>query len=122
MIIPIRCFTCGKVLADKYDYYLQQVQDMEYANKQSHSSAASAASASAAATTSKKAVAKAATDVKNKQDKQDKQDKDLAAKQEAHDTRHFDTIRTGSILDSMGLTRYCCRRHMLSTVDMMEVI
>ena len=129
MIIPIRCFTCGKVLADKYDYYLQQVQDMEHANKQSH---LSAASTSAAATAGKKAkellakgVAKAATDAKNKQDKQDKQDKedrDLAVKQEAHDTRHFDTIRTGPILDSMGLTRYCCRRHMLSTVDMMEVI
>ena len=21
MIIPIRCFTCSKVIADKYDYY-----------------------------------------------------------------------------------------------------
>lgn len=117
MIIPVRCFTCGKVLADKYDYYLQQVQDMEYANKQSHSSVAStSAAASTSTSTSKKALAKAATDAQNKHDKE------LAAKQEAHDTRHFDTIRTGPILDSMGLTRYCCRRHMLSTVDMMEVI
>ena len=26
MIIPIRCFTCGKVLADKYQYYTEQVR------------------------------------------------------------------------------------------------
>jgi DNA-directed RNA polymerase I, II, and III subunit RPABC5 len=25
MIIPIKCFTCGNVLADKYRYYLEQV-------------------------------------------------------------------------------------------------
>lgn len=25
MIIPIKCFTCGKVIADKYRYYAQQV-------------------------------------------------------------------------------------------------
>ena len=26
MIIPVRCFTCGKVLADKYKYYLENVR------------------------------------------------------------------------------------------------
>jgi len=85
MIIPVRCFTCGKVLADKYDFYVQKVQELE--------------TSSAPTTVKKEGEAK-----------------------EAYDTRHFDTIRTGSILDSMGLTRYCCRRHMLSTVDMMDVI
>ena len=25
MIIPIKCFTCGKVLADKYLYYIKEV-------------------------------------------------------------------------------------------------
>lgn len=29
MLIPIRCFTCGKVLADKYDYYVEQVQELK---------------------------------------------------------------------------------------------
>ena len=24
MIIPIRCFTCSKVIADKFDYYQQE--------------------------------------------------------------------------------------------------
>jgi DNA-directed RNA polymerase subunit N (RpoN/RPB10) len=53
--------------------------------------------------------------------KETKKQKDEKSK-EAADTRHFDTVRTGKLLDSMGLTRYCCRRHMLSTVDMMEII
>ena len=26
MIIPIKCFTCGKVLADKYLYYVKTVR------------------------------------------------------------------------------------------------
>jgi len=78
-------------MADKYDYYLQQVQELE----------------------------------RNKGDiaaGDDKAKKEKEKDHEAHETRHFDTIRTGAILDAMGLTRYCCRRHMLSTVDMMDVI
>jgi DNA-directed RNA polymerase subunit N len=29
MIIPIKCFTCGKVIGDKYRYYLIQVKKMK---------------------------------------------------------------------------------------------
>ena len=29
MIIPIKCFTCGEVLADKYRYYLEQVRKLK---------------------------------------------------------------------------------------------
>ena len=29
MIIPIKCFTCGKVIADKYRYYLEEVRKIE---------------------------------------------------------------------------------------------
>jgi DNA-directed RNA polymerase I, II, and III subunit RPABC5 len=94
MIIPIRCFTCGKVIADKYDYYLQAVAKMEHDTTHS---------------------------TKTEKDKAT-QEADKEAKEEAYKTRHFDTIRTGAILDNMGLTRYCCRRHMLATVDMMEII
>ena len=25
MIIPIKCFTCGKVIADKYNYFLKEL-------------------------------------------------------------------------------------------------
>jgi len=26
MIIPVKCFTCGKVIADKYRFYVEQVE------------------------------------------------------------------------------------------------
>ena len=94
MIIVLRCMTCGKTLADKYDYYVSQVALLEQATK-----AKEAAKAGPLASKEEEEKAK-----------------------EAHATRHFDPIRTGPILDAMGLTRYCCRRHMLTTVDMMEVI
>ena len=29
MIIPIKCFTCGNVLADKYQYYLSNVRKLK---------------------------------------------------------------------------------------------
>jgi DNA-directed RNA polymerase subunit N (RpoN/RPB10) len=29
MIIPIKCFTCGKVLGDKYLFYLKQVKELK---------------------------------------------------------------------------------------------
>jgi len=29
MIIPVRCFTCSNVLADKYRYYLQKVREIK---------------------------------------------------------------------------------------------
>ena len=32
MIIPIKCFTCGKVLADKYQYYLRETQKFNEEN------------------------------------------------------------------------------------------
>ncbi len=76
MIIPIRCFTCGKVLADISDYYDKEVKKMK----------------------------------KEKNDNKDKLFKD------------FDNIHTKEILDSLGCTRYCCRRHLISNVDMMNII
>lgn len=78
MIIPIRCFTCGKVLADKQDYYDNEVQKMKL---------------------KKKEEPKTEPLYKN-----------------------FDDIHTKDILDSLGLTRYCCRRHLISNVDMMKII
>ena len=25
MLIPVKCFTCGKVIGDKYNYYVQEI-------------------------------------------------------------------------------------------------
>ena len=29
MIIPIKCFTCGNVIADKYQYYRREVREQK---------------------------------------------------------------------------------------------
>jgi len=33
MIIPIKCFTCGMVLADKYRFYIEEVRKKKFAKK-----------------------------------------------------------------------------------------
>lgn len=84
MLPPVRCFTCGNVIADKYDYYLKQVQLL-------------------------------------KQQQQDGGNR-VSTDDQPQGLRHFDGVHTGHIMDAMGLTRYCCRRMMLGTHDMMTLI
>ena len=36
MIIPMRCFTCGNVLADKYLWYLKEVRKIKFENNQKY--------------------------------------------------------------------------------------
>jgi len=89
MIIPVLCFTCGKTLGDKWDWYEEEVQKL----------------------------------VKQQQENVDKVKKTSKKDKELEPSlQYFDEIKTGPILDKMGLTRYCCRRHMLGHVDMMKVI
>ena len=76
MIVPIRCFTCSKIIADKYDYYMDEMNKLEKADN----------------------------------------------KETNPDYKYFSKIHTKRILDDLGLTRYCCRRMLLSTSDMMEYI
>jgi len=38
------------------------------------------------------------------------------------DYKYFSKIHTKEILDNLGLVRYCCRRMLLSTSDMMDII
>ena len=75
MIIPIRCFTCGKVIADKW---------LEYERR--------------------------AAELKKKE-------------REASNGDFFCAdVPTGEIMDDLGLKRICCRRHMLTHVDLIEMI
>ncbi len=76
MIIPIRCFTCGKIMADKVDYYMKKKEEL----------------------------------IKNKKKNSDEVFK------------NFNDIHTKEILDELGLTRYCCRRNLISNVDLMDII
>ncbi len=59
MIIPVRCFTCGKLLGDKYEVYKERV--------------------------------------------------DLGEKPE-------------DVLHELGIDRYCCRRMIISHVDLMDEV
>ncbi len=72
MLIPVKCFTCGKVLADKYRYYQMSVR-------------------------------------KKKGDNVD------SVKYLTQQNR--DKTPEGITLDELGIDKYCCRRHMLTCVD-----
>ena len=80
MIIPVKCFTCGKVLADKYRYYQQEVSKLKF----------------------------------NKHGKQDVE----IEKVRYLTTSNIDKTAEGKVLDKLLLTKYCCRRHMLTHVDL----
>jgi len=74
MLIPVKCFTCGKVIANKYPIYLERVSLL----------------------------------------KKDKKDtlKYL-------DTDKIEQTEEGRVLDELGLRDICCRRHMLTHVDIL---
>ena len=76
MIIPVKCFTCGTVLADKYSYYCQEVR-------------------------------------RRKQIQPNLQVKkvEYLTKENAEKTIQ------GHLLDELHLNKMCCRRHMLTHVD-----
>jgi DNA-directed RNA polymerase subunit N (RpoN/RPB10) len=122
MIIPVRCFSCGKTIGDKYDYYLKESEALRKAQE----SEAAAAAAEAGATTSggapKKAAAAAAAAKPGTSAAAAAKPAAIPGASLKGAEKHFETLKTGALLDSLGLTRYCCRRHMLTTVDMMDVI
>ena len=75
MIIPVKCFTCGNVLANKYRFYLKEVR---------------------------------------------KQKVGLPIEQVNYLTAdNMDKSIEGEILDKMYIHKICCRRHMLTHVDIM---
>jgi DNA-directed RNA polymerase subunit N len=66
MIIPVRCFTCGKIIGDAYEEYIKQYS--EY--------------------------------------------------QKALETGEKPKATPKQILDNIGVDRYCCRRMILTHVDL----
>ena len=84
MIIPIRCFTCGKVLAHLWEPYIEEVQKL-----------------------------------KNKYEK----NKSLNNTEDLiHLEPNIDKSVEGQSLDKLKITRYCCRKTMISTVELAEEI
>jgi len=75
MIIPIKCFTCGNVLADKYLFYIKEVRKIKITNNM---------------------------------------DTDEVV---YLDEKKVKKTPEGLVLDKLHLTKMCCRRHMLTHVD-----
>jgi DNA-directed RNA polymerase subunit N len=75
MIIPIKCFTCGKVIADKYRKYLAKVRELKLSAGQSV-------------------------------------EKVIYLTQE-----NRDKTPEGRVMDELGIEKMCCRRHLLTHVD-----
>jgi DNA-directed RNA polymerase subunit N (RpoN/RPB10) len=78
MIIPVRCFTCGKVLADKWLMYKKEVEMLENVKESTED------------------------------------DLQLA--------ENFDKKMKGKVLDKLHINRICCRRHMLTHIDLIDII
>ena len=75
MIIPVKCFTCGKVLGNKYRFYLKEVQKRKIS-------------------------------------------KSMDTEKVLYLTTDFiDKTPEGEVMDELKLTKYCCRRHVLTHVD-----
>jgi DNA-directed RNA polymerase subunit N (RpoN/RPB10) len=83
MIIPIKCFTCGNVLADKYRYYQEKVIQMKIDQSKGKSE------------TEKHSIFNIKYLTKE----------------------HAEKTSEGHVLDALGLKNVCCRRHMLTHVD-----
>ena len=75
MIIPVKCFTCGKVIGNKWNFYVREVRKKKIENGQDL----------------EKVIYLTNNNIKK-------------------------TVE-GDVMDQLGLTRMCCRRHMLTHVD-----
>ena len=80
MIIPVKCFTCGKVLADKFRFYQQEVRKYNLRENKEF-------------------------------------DRVEYLTNEYLKNKGVDKTAEGMVLDNLGLKIPCCRRHMLTHVD-----
>jgi len=81
MIIPVRCYSCGKILANKYDYFQNELNRKKLAMN----------------TTEDPLIINVnAADIKK-------------------------TI-AGELMDELGLTRICCRKVLLTSINIIDEI
>mmetsp|Transcript_38984 Transcript_38984/g.72547 ORF Transcript_38984/g.72547 Transcript_38984/m.72547 type:complete len:105 (-) Transcript_38984:25-339(-) len=79
MIIPIRCYSCGKLIGNRWEKYLQMLQRKS-----------------------------------EEQAKEDREHPENRTKPKPAPEKE--------VLDELGFTRYCCRRMMLTHVDLIEKV
>lgn len=84
MIIPVKCFTCGNVIGDKYLYYVNKVIELKKDKNLNHENIQYLTN--------------------------DEMDK-------FGETKTLEKSVEGQVLDELKLTKQCCRRHMLTHVD-----
>lgn len=88
MLIPIKCFSCGKLLGDLWNYYIKEKNRL--------------------------------LNEKNKNRKVTLEDINIS--NEDIMIKHFDDNVSADILDKLEIKNICCRRHFLSTIDLIEFI
>lgn len=78
MIIPIRCFTCGKVLADKWEYYSAKCKEI---------------------------------------------DENSETNKEGKDSyKNVSGNFKKPIFEALQIEKICCRRHLLTHVDLIDIL
>jgi DNA-directed RNA polymerase subunit N (RpoN/RPB10) len=95
MIIPIRCYTCSKLLADKYEYYESELLRKKLAMKNDED------------------------DLVDKMSNVNLNKDPLIININASDIQK--TI-AGEIMDELGLIRICCRKVMLTSINIIDEI
>lgn len=92
MIIPVRCFTCGTVIAGKWCAYERECDAQDKGP---------AASASTHRQT---------------------EEHGAGASNASMQYRGDNGVDRGAIMDRLGIKRICCRRHFLGNVDLMDMM
>jgi len=67
-MIPVRCFTCGKVVANVYEEFIRRAEERK------------------------------------------------------RTLPHGERLELGDIMDDLGVTRYCCRRMLLTHVETVDIL
>ena len=75
MIIPVKCFTCGNVLGNKYRFYQREVRKIKYDQG------------------------------------------GTVDRVKYLTTEYAEKTPEGVVMDKLNLTKMCCRRHILTHVD-----
>tara|TARA_B100000401_G_scaffold346797_1_gene244624 strand:+ start:2610 stop:2870 length:261 start_codon:yes stop_codon:yes gene_type:complete len=86
MIIPVRCFTCSKVIADLWEEYQKQINEKKNINKKEFKI----------------------------------EDITITSNEDA--LKNFDDNLQNDVLNKLGITKMCCRRHFLGHVDLINNI
>jgi len=111
MIIPIKCFTCGTILANKYRFYCEEVRKRKLKQEYELEKIKEELDLETELEISSKRKSKSKSSNENITNT-------LSDNRVLYLTPKFDKkTPEGEVLDELGLTKMCCRRHMLSHVD-----